>query len=100
MVAEVRQFKKWGVSLRTIQDGRTFTLATIGKSFRHGGAGSGTMHRALRAMIRSSGSYEEFLAKLNQWADGELVASHSTRWPHDPPLGRYSLPDNLQVRSR
>jgi hypothetical protein len=100
MVAEVRQFKRWGVSLRTIQDGRTFTFATIGKSFRHGGAGAGTMHRALRAMIRSSGSYEEFLAKLNQWADRELVASHSTRWPHDPPLGRYSLPDNLQVRSR
>jgi len=100
MVAEARQFKKWGVSMRTIQEGRTFTLATIGKRFRHGGAGSGTMHRALRAMIRSSGSYEEFLGKLNQWADREFVASHSARWPHDPPLGRYSLPDNLQVRSR
>lgn len=100
MVAEIRQLKKWGVSMRTIQEGRTFTLATIGKRFRHGGAGSGTVHRALRAMIRSSGSYEEFLEKLNQWADRELVSSHSARWPRDAPLGRYSLPDNLQVRSR
>jgi hypothetical protein len=100
MVAEARQFKKWGVSMRTIQGSRTLTLAAIGKSFRHGGTGSGAMHRALRAMIRSSGSYDEFIAKLNQWADRELVPSHSVRWPQDPPLGRYSLPDTLQVRSR
>jgi hypothetical protein len=99
MVAEARQFKKWGVSMRTIQEGRTFTLATIGKRFRHGGAGSSTMHRALRAMIRSSERFEEFLGKLNRWADGELVPSHSARWPHEPARGRYSLPDNLQVRS-
>lgn len=51
-------------------------------------------------MIRSSGSYDEFIAKLNQWADRELVPSHSARWPQDPALGRYSLPDTLQVRSR
>jgi hypothetical protein len=100
MVAEARQFKKWGVSMRTIQESRTLTPAAIGKSFRHGGMGSGAMHRALRAMIRSSGSYDEFIAKLNQWADRELVPSHSVRWPQDPPLGRYSLPDTLQVRSR
>ena len=100
MVAEARQFKKWGVSMRTIQESRTLTVAAIGKSFRHGGTGSGAMHRALRAMIRSSGSYDEFIAKLNQWADRELVPSHSARWPQDPPLGRYSLPDTLQMRSR
>jgi hypothetical protein len=97
MVGEVRQFKKWGVSMKTIQDGRTFTLATIGKRFRHS---SGAMHRQLHAMIRSSNSYEEFLSKLNQWADAEMCPSHSARWPQDPPVGRYSLPDNLQVRSR
>lgn len=56
------------------------------------------MHRKLRAMIRSSGSYDEFLEKLNQWADSELAPSHSVRWPNEPPRGRYSLPDNLQVR--
>lgn len=97
MVAEARKFKQWGVSMRTIQEGRTFTLATIGKWFRHS---SGAMHRELRAMIRSSNSYDEFLGKLNQWADAEMFPSHSARWPNDPPRGRYSLPDNLQVRSR
>lgn len=65
MVAEARQFKKWGISMGTIREGRTFTDAMIGRMFRHGGAGSGAMHRQLRAMIRSSGSYEEFLEKLN-----------------------------------
>jgi hypothetical protein len=100
MVAEARQFKQWGVSMRTIQESRTLTVAAIGKSFRHGATGSGAMHRALRAMIRSSGSYDEFIEKLNQWADRELVPSHSARWPQDPPLGRYSLPDTVQVRSR
>jgi hypothetical protein len=98
MVAEARKFKRWGVSMKTIQEGRTFTDATIGKRFRHGGAGSGRMHAELRAMIRSSDSYGEFLEKLNQWADRELVPSHSVRWPNAAPLGRYSLPDNLQLR--
>lgn len=98
MVAEARRFKQWGVSMKTIQDGRTFTDATIGARFRHGASGAGTMHRDLRAMIQSSNSYAEFLGKLNQWADRELSPSHSARWPHEPPRGRYSLPDNLQVR--
>jgi hypothetical protein len=62
--------------------------------------GAGRMHREVRAMIRSSNSYGEFLEKLNHWADRELAPSHSTRWPDAAPLGRYSLPDNLQLRSR
>jgi hypothetical protein len=99
MVAEARQFKKWGVSIRTIQEGRTFTEATVGKRFRHGATGSGAMHEELQAMVRSSNSYDEFLQKLNQWADRELAPSHSARWPREKPRGRYSLPDNLQVRS-
>jgi hypothetical protein len=98
MVAEARQFKRWGVSMRTITEGRSSTLATIGKRFLHGGGGSGTMHQQLRAMIRSSNSYVEFLQKLNEWADRELVSSHSMRWPEDPIRGRYSLPENLQLR--
>lgn len=98
MVAEARKFKKWGVSMRTIQEGRTLTDATIGKRFRHGATGSGRMHGDLRAMIRSADSYAEFLEKLNQWADRELVPSHSERWPNAAPQGRYSLPDRLQVR--
>ena len=98
MVAEARRFKQWGVSMRTVLEGRTATLATIGKRFRHGAVGSGTMHTQLRAMIRSSNSFHDFLQKLNDWADRELVPSHSTRWPDDPGRGRYSLPENLQVR--
>lgn len=100
MVAEARQIKKWGVSMKTIQEGRSLTDATIGRRFRHSGMGAGRMHREVRAMIRSSNSYGEFLEKLNQWADRELAPSHSTRWPDAAPLGRYSLPDNLQLRSR
>jgi len=99
MVAEARQFKKWGVSMKTTLEGRTFTKATIGKRFRHGGTGASMFHDELRAMVRSSNSYDEFLRKLNQWADHELTSSHSARWPGDAPRGRYSLPDNLQVRS-
>jgi hypothetical protein len=99
-VGEVRQFKKWGVPMRTIKEGRTLTKATIGKRFRHGGAGSGTMHLELAAMVQSSSSYPEFLMKLNLWADREFVASHSARWPDAAPLGRYSLPDNLQLRGQ
>jgi hypothetical protein len=66
MVAEARQFKKWGISIRTIQEGRTFTEATIGKRFRHGATGSGVMHDELQSMVRSSNSYDEFLRNLNQ----------------------------------
>jgi hypothetical protein len=101
MVAEARQFKQWGVSMRTIQEGRTFTQAAVGKRFRHGvEPGASAMHDELRAMVRTSHSYDEFLEKLNQWADRELVPSHSARWPNRPPLGRYSLPDNLQVKGQ
>jgi len=76
MVAEARQFKKWGISMGTIREGRTFTEATIGRRFRHGvQPGSDIMHRELRAMVRSSNSYDEFLEKLNQWADHELAPS-------------------------
>jgi hypothetical protein len=100
MVAEARQFKKWGLSIKVIQEGRTLTELAIGKRFRHAGKAGSRMHRELRAMIHSSNNYDEFLDKLNQWADRELVASHSARWPHEAPLGRYSLPDSLQVRSR
>ena len=57
------------------------------------------MHIELRQMIQSSNSYEEFLGKLNDWADRELSPSHSVRWPAETPRGRYSLPTNLQVRS-
>ena len=52
----------------------------------------------LRAMIKGSGSWDEFLGKLNRWADDALVESHSRRWAHDRPQGRYSLPENLQVK--
>jgi hypothetical protein len=39
----------------------------------------GRRKRELRAMVRSSGSYEEFLDQLNRWADNELLLSHSAR---------------------
>ncbi len=100
MVSEVRQFKKWGVSMKEILEGRSLTEATIGQKFRHGGTGSGMFHEQLRAMVRSSVSFEEYLQKLNRWADEALVPSHSSRWSKDPARGRYSLPENLQRRVR
>lgn len=100
MVSEARQFKEWGVSMNEILEGRSFTRATVGKQFRHGASGSGAFHEQLRGMIRSSGSYEQFLDKLNRWADNELMPSHSAKWSQDPARGRYSLPENLQRRVR
>jgi len=99
MVAEVRQFKKWGVTMEQIQAGRSLTEETLGKRFLHGSAGSGAMHGALRAMTRSATSYADFLRKLNLWADRELAPNYSRRFPFGAPLGRYSLPDNLQLWS-
>jgi hypothetical protein len=100
MVAEMERIKSWGVSIRTVLAARTPTAATVGKWFRHGGEGSRgtTFHRRLRSMITSSSDYGEFLTKLNHWADANIAASHSVRWPDAAPLGRYALPEELQLR--
>lgn len=55
MVAEARQFKKWGVSMRTIQESRTLTLAAIGKSFRHGGTGPAPSYSRNSASLATAG---------------------------------------------
>lgn len=96
MVAEVRQFKKWGISMKTIQEGRTPTAVDLG-AFMHK---SGRFHQVLRTMITSSDTFADFLAKLNKWADGKLVPAHSERWPNDHPQGRYSLPNCLQLKGQ
>jgi filamentous hemagglutinin len=97
MVSEMKQVKHWGVSMRTVMSARSRTEATIGKLFRHGGDGSGRFHLQLSKMIKASNTYDEFLETLNQWADSNLFESHSVRWPSAPRLGRYSLPDDLQL---
>ena len=97
MVAEARRFKRWRVSMRTVLTARTRTGATIGTGFRHGGTGSSTFHLQLRAMITSSRTYNDFLMKLNYWADTNLSPSFSERWPFDVRRGRYSLPPELQL---
>ena len=89
MVKHVEKFKEWGVSMKLIKEARTLTKETLGKNFIHGGKGSGTMHIQLSKMIESSGSFEEFLQKLNLWADEELFAG--TGVP-----GRFKLPEGLQ----
>jgi hypothetical protein len=95
MVKHLRQVKKWGISLKTVLDARTRTEATVGRAFRHGGAGSTTMHIALSDMIAESTTYEGFLERLNAWADRELFPVHG---PHgEPPHGRYYLPEDLQI---
>lgn len=108
MVAEAEKIKSWGVRIGTVKSAVTRTEAVIGRiekggetvTFRHGGEGShgGTFHRALRGMIDVANDYGEFLSALNRWADDSLAQVHSARWPDAPPLGRYSLPDDLQLR--
>jgi hypothetical protein len=94
MVAEIRKFKKWGISMETIKEARSLTKATIGRYFRHGGKGSGAFHRDLRRMIRKNDSYEGFLQDLNEWADINLVSSSSEIYRGK--RGRFALPANLQ----
>ena len=62
---------------------------SIGKDFKHAGAGSTTMHNQLSRMIESSGSFSEFLEKLNNWADDVLYAGKGVP-------GRMKLPSELQ----
>jgi hypothetical protein len=97
MVKHARQAKVWGVSMRTVLDARTRTALTVGKNFKHGGDGSGTMHLELDAMIADAETFLDFKKRLNVWADEELFA---VRGPYgEPPLGRYYLPKDLQVRA-
>jgi len=109
MVVEARKIKAWGVPIGTVKSAVTRTDAIIGRLttadgrrivFRHGGTGShgGTFHKALQRMIKDSNDYGAFLTKLNHWADESLGPISSTRWPDAPKLGRYSLPDDLQLR--
>jgi hypothetical protein len=62
------------------------------------GAQLGETVNKVREMITTSGDYGEFLTKLNQWADRALMPMSAKRWPDAPKLGRYSLPDDLQLR--
>jgi hypothetical protein len=89
MVKHVLKFKEWSVSMRVIKSARTLTEETMGKAFKHGGAGSGTMHNQLSRMIDSSASFAEFLEKLNAWADDALYAGKGLP-------GRQKLPPELQ----
>lgn len=95
MVKHARQAKRWGVSLQTVIDARTTTVATVGRRFRHGAAGSGRMHEQLDEMIASSGSFQAFRERLNAWADRELFPV--TGPAGEAPLGRYYLPPELQI---
>lgn len=95
MVRHARRIKEWGVSMRKVLDARTRTEAAVGRRFRHGGAGSGAMHEALSDMIAESATFWEFRHRLSAWADRELFP---VRGPNgEPPLGRYYLPEDLQV---
>ncbi|MBZ0232487.1 MAG: hypothetical protein K8M05_09185 [Deltaproteobacteria bacterium] len=96
MVKHQQQIKRWGVSLQTVLDARTSTEATIGRHFKHGSAGSGTMHRQLDALIERSPSFDAFKVRLNEWADRELFPVRGPRG--EPPAGRYYLPPELQTR--
>jgi hypothetical protein len=83
-VSQVLKLKEWGVPFSKIQTARTLTKQTSGVNFKHGVEGSGTMHKQLDEMFESSTSFDEFLEKLNRWADVELTK------------GRQDLPVELQ----
>ncbi len=84
-VSQLPKLKEWGISMRDIHEFRTLTGKTVGRSFVHGGDGSGDMHLELDRMFNDSVDYFDFRQKLNKWADTELIN------------GRYSLPRGLQI---
>lgn len=80
-VSQTPKLKQWGVSMETIRDARTPTAEMAKKGFPHG---SQLLHREIDALFASTSSYEDFLAKLNKWADVRLTK------------GRLDLPPVLQ----
>jgi len=97
MVKHARKAKEWGVSMETVRSARTSTAETVGRYFRHGGEGSGTMHDQLDEMIVFARSFDDFKARLNTWADRELFPVPGTTWNDPRHLGRYYLPPELQI---
>lgn len=75
LVARTPRFKEWGVSMDDIKGLRTLTseVEFRNPSGIHGGKGSTTAHNQIIRIIDTSSSYEEFVTRLNNWANDRLV---------------------------
>jgi len=80
-VNQAPKLKEWGVSMKTIHEARTPTMEMAKKGFPHG---SWTLHNQLDELFDSAKTYDDFLIKLNNWADQRLTK------------GRLDLPPILQ----
>jgi len=75
MVSRAPTFKRWGVTMDEIKDLRTKTSDTGGVNppWRHGKEGSTTAHNELLEIIDSSTNRDDFLRRLNNWANYRLT---------------------------
>ena len=85
-VSRADVFRRWGVRAADI---KLFRSPTSGLRFtnpdgRHGGAGSTLTHNQIFGMIDQAGSFEDFVKRLNFWADSRM------------PQGRNGLPEGLR----
>lgn len=74
LVSRTPKFKKWGVSMDDIKEMRTLTKDVKFKKpwGIHGGVGSTTAHNEILNIIDTSNNYDEFLVRLNKWANDRL----------------------------
>ncbi|MGK9232718.1 RHS domain-containing protein [Inquilinus limosus] len=86
MVSRANVFKRWGRTAEDIMGMRTPTSSTrfINPTGRHGGLGSTTAHNEILEIIDSSLDYDNFVRRLQNWADYRL------------PNGNVDLPPGLQ----
>ena len=82
-VSQIPKIKQWGLPMDLVHDARTFTSRTAGKTFKHGGKGSNTMHRALDEMFEVSESLDDFKQLLNDFADREMGRNGRAHLPRD-----------------
>lgn len=74
LVSRTPKFKEWGVSMDNIKGMRTMTddVEFKNPSGIHGGTGSTASHNQLLYIIDSSSNYDEFVKRLNNWANDRL----------------------------
>jgi hypothetical protein len=80
LVSRTDKFKSWGVKMEIIKKFRSKTSKVnfVNPPGRHGGKGSTKAHNELLKLIDSSNSFEEYIKKLNTWADKRLEGGRNS----------------------